>query len=258
VKLSEARIWITGASSGIGEALVGGLTRAGARLAITARRVDELERVAAGVDTAAQRPVVVVPADVTDPTAVRAAVARVEAELGGIDLAIFNAGTYRPVAGHTLKTQDVVDLFQVNVFGVLYATEAVLPGMLARGRGRLAVTSSMVGMLPLPNAAAYGASKAAVTYAFEALRFDLEPRGVGITVIHPGFVRTPLTRPNRFWMPAMVSADEAAGCIVRGLERDRDEIDFPRRMALPVQLIRRLPQPLFRNLLRLGARLAGT
>jgi NAD(P)-dependent dehydrogenase (short-subunit alcohol dehydrogenase family) len=254
MRLAGARVWIVGASSGIGEALAGRLVGAGARVAISARRGHELERIAAA-QAPSRPPILTVVADVTDPSAIRRAASRVEADFGGVDLAILNAGTYRMVAGQVLRASDFVDTFQVNLFGALYAAEAVLPGMLRRGYGRIAATSSLTGLLPLPNAAAYGASKAALTYVFEALRFDLEPRGVGVTLIQPGFVRTPMVRPNRFWMPGLLPVDVAAGIIVRGLARERDEIVFPRRLAWPVQAIHRLPLPIYRRLLRVVIRL---
>ncbi|MDQ6670688.1 MAG: SDR family NAD(P)-dependent oxidoreductase [Chloroflexota bacterium] len=253
VKLAGARVWATGASSGIGEAVVAGLVRAGARVAITARGNDDLRRVAARYGTA-ERPVLALPADVTQPDAVKSVVARLESDWGGLDLAFFNAGTYRPVSGTAFAAEDVVETMRVNVFGAMFGAEAVLPGMLRQGRGRIAVTSSLVGLIPLPNAAAYGASKAALTYAFEALRFDLQPRGVGVTIIHPGFVRTPLTRANRFHMPALMDSDAAAAVILRGLAADQDEIDFPRWVAWTVKTIRRLPFPLYKHLVALTIR----
>lgn len=253
MKLTGARVWATGASSGIGEAVVANLIRAGARVAITARSVENLQQVAARYGTT-QRPVLALPADVTRPDAVKSVVARLETEWGGLDLAFFNAGTYRPVSGTAFAAEDIVETMRVNVFGAMYGAEAVLPGMLRQGWGRLAVTSSLVALIPLPNAAAYGASKAALTYAFEALRFDLQPRGVGVTIIHPGFVRTPLTQANRFAMPALIDPEAAAAVIVRGLATDQDEIDFPRRVAWTVKTIRRLPFPLYKRLVQVAVR----
>jgi NAD(P)-dependent dehydrogenase (short-subunit alcohol dehydrogenase family) len=255
VKLAGTRVWITGASSGIGEALVRRLVRTGARVAITARRGDELERIAAA--HRAPEHTLAVAADVTDPEQVSNAARRIETEWGGIDLAILNAGTYHVVTDQAFKAADFIHTFQVNLFGAMSATEAVLPGMLHRGHGRIAVTASLTGLIPLPSAAAYGASKAALTYAFEAMRYELEPRGVGVTIIQPGFVRTPMTRPNRFWMPAMLEPGAAADIIVRGLACDHDEIIFPRRLAWPVQAASRLPHPLYRRMVRLAVRLGA-
>ncbi|HET6314935.1 MAG TPA: SDR family NAD(P)-dependent oxidoreductase, partial [Chloroflexota bacterium] len=173
--LGGARVWVTGASSGIGEALVEPLLRAGARVALTARRAERLEAIAT-VHRVSGHEVLVAPADVTDRAAVRAAVEQMERAWGGVDLAVFSAGTYTPVDGTTLDADDFRDAISVNYLGVVYGLEAVLPGMLRRGAGRVAAVSSLAGELPLPRSAAYGSSKAALTYLLRALRFDLRPR----------------------------------------------------------------------------------
>lgn len=246
MRLAGARVWLTGASSGIGEALVPVLAGRGARLALSARRAEHLEASAAawrprGVD------VLVVPHDVTDRAAVRAAAGRIEATWGGVDLAIFNAG------GHTLApgfdTRQFVDVMTLNYFAPLYGVEAVLPGMLQRGRGHIAAVASLAGYRGLPTAAAYGASKAALIHAFESLRFDLAPRGIGMTVVNPGYVRTPLTDRNRFRMPFLMPADRAAELIVRGLERGRREIHFPPVFSWTLKVLRVMPYPLYERII---------
>ena len=248
--LAGARVWVTGASSGIGEALVEPLLRGVARVALTARRAERLEAIAAAHRTSGHE-VLAAPADVTDRAAVRAAVEQIELAWGGVDLAIFNAGTYTPVDGTALDAADFHDAMSVNYLGVVYGLEAVLPGMLQRGAGRVAAVSSLAGELPLPRSAAYGSSKAALTYLLRSLRFDLRPRGVGVTVIRPGFVRTPMVGRNDFWMPAMMDVGAAAQIIVDGLARGADEISFPRRLALPVRAVRRLPHAAWDRLARL-------
>ena len=221
-----ARVWVTGASSGIGAALVAPLTARGARVAVSARRGDLLETLAAGWRSAGAD-VLVAPLDVTDRAAVIDVVRRIERAWGGIDLAILNAGTHKAPSGHGFDTSQFVDVMTLNYFGVLYGIEAVLPGMLAQRRGHIAGMASLAGYRAVPTAAAYGASKAALIHALESLRFDLEPRGIRVTVINPGFVRTPLTDRNRFRMPFLMDVERAARIIVSGLERDRKENPLP-------------------------------
>lgn len=232
-------VWVTGASSGIGAALVKALLARGARVAITARRRDLLEQIAKGADGSR---VLVVPADVTDHDAMVAAARQIEAAWGGIDLAIFNAGGV--VEG------DFVATMTLNYFSVVYGIEAVLTGMLARGSGHIAAVASLAGYRPLPTATEYGASKAAVIYLMDGLRFTLEPRGIRVTVINPGFVRTPLTDRHTFHMPFLVEASDAAERIVRGLERGKKEIHFPAPMSWTVKLLRVLPYPIYERLIR--------
>ena len=249
--LAGRRVWLTGASSGIGEALVGQLVRAGARVAVTARRAEALERVAErwrghGGD------VLVMAADVADREAVRRVVGRIEGEWEGIDLAVFNAGVYAPVDGTALDAADFTAAISVNYLGVVYGLEAALPGMLKRGSGRVAAVSSLAAELPLPRSAAYGSSKAAVTYLMRTMRFDLRPRGIGVTLIQPGFVKTSMVGKNDFWMPGLMGVEEAARVVAEGLARGRDEISFPRRLAVPTKILRRLPHAAWDRLARLA------
>jgi NADP-dependent 3-hydroxy acid dehydrogenase YdfG len=244
MRFSGTRVWLTGASSGIGEALVAPLAERGARVAISARREDRLEAIA----SAARRrggEVHVYPLDVTDRAAVAATVASIERDLGGIDLALLNAGGHAPATAVRFDGQQCVETMTVNYFGVVYGIEAVLPGMLARKSGYLAAVASVSGYRPLPAAGAYGASKAAVIHLLNSIRFDLEPYGIRVTVINPGFVKTPLTDRNRFPMPFLMPVEQAAMCIVHGLERERKEIHFPKAMTWTLKTLRVLPYPLY-------------
>ena len=245
--LCNAVVWITGASSGIGEALVAPLVARGARIALSARRADRLKAIAsewrrrgADIQTFAL--------DVTDRDANRRVVEAVEARMGSIDLAVLNAGSHLPGSGLRFDAQQYVDIFELNFLGVVYGLEAVLPGMLARGRGHIAGIASLAGHRALPAAGAYGASKAALHHMLEAIRFDLEPRGVFVTVVNPGFVKTPLTDRNQFPMPFLMTVDRAAAAIVRGLERDKREIHFPKALSWTVKLLRVLPYPVYRRI----------
>ncbi len=235
-------VWITGASSGLGAALARRVARAGAPLAISARRREPLERLAAEAEGAAA--IHPLPLDVQDAEAVRAGVALIERDLGPIGQAVLNAGTHRPVDARALKAEDFRKLVEVNLMGTVNCLAAVLPAMIARGRGRVAIVASVAGYRGLPSAAAYGMTKAGLINMAEALRVELAPAGVVVQVVNPGFVRTPLTDRNAFPMPFLMEPEDAAEAFYRGLQTDRFEIAFPRRFVYLMKLLRCLPAPL--------------
>jgi short-subunit dehydrogenase len=255
--LNGQRIWVTGATSGIGEALVGPLLRRGARVAITARRAERLAKVAAAQTPASADRILVVSADVTDREAVRAAARQIDAAWGGIDLAIFNAGgsVEHPESSRDpqFAADDYVATMTLNYFSVVYGVEAVLPGMVTRGRGHLAAVASLAGYRPSTMALPYSVSKAAVIHLMEGLRLRLEPGGLRVTVINPGFVRTPLTARNAFRMPFLVEVDDAAERIVRGLEQGKHEIHFPAPLSWTMKVLRVLPASLYGRIIRRAA-----
>lgn len=255
--LRSSRVWLTGASSGIGAALVSRLLDRGARVAVTARRGELLEALA---ESHAGRgsPLLVVPADVTDAAAVTAAARRVEAEWGAIDLAIFNAGgsvaPTQPVARDPqFEAHDYVATMALNYFSVVYGIEAVLPGMVARGSGHIAAVASLAGYRPSPVALPYSVSKAAVIHLMEGLRLSVAGRGITVTVVNPGFVKTPLTARHTFRMPFLIEADDAAGRIVRGLERGKGEIHFPAPLSWTVKVLRLLPDSIYSRIIARAA-----
>jgi short-subunit dehydrogenase len=257
MSLDGARVWLTGASSGIGEALVAPLVRRGARVAVTARRTDLLTAIAAK-HAGGRASVLAVPADVTNRAAVAAAAKEVESEWGGIDLAIFNAGgsigsPQSATRNPPFAADDYTETMALNYSSVVYGIEAVLPGMLARGNGHLAAVASLAGYRPSTVAVPYSASKAAVIHLMEGLRLDVESRGITVTVVNPGFVRTPLTARNTFKMPFLVEVDDAAERIVRGLEHRKNEILFPAPLAWTVKLLRILPNGLYARLIKRAA-----
>ena len=249
MSLKDAVVWVTGASSGIGEALIAPLVARGARVAVSARRKEMIDAHAEawrarGADVRAFA------LDVTDLAQTRAVVAEVERALGRIDLAILNAGSHVLGAKKPFDAQQFVDNMTLNYFGMLYGIDAVLPGMLSRGSGHIAGISSLAGLRALPTAGAYGASKAAASHMLDAIRFDLEPRGVLVTNITPGFVRTPLTDRNRYRMPFLMEVDRAAEIVVDGLERGKREIHFPKPFSWTVKTLRVLPYPLYQWIIR--------
>ena len=247
--LLDKRVWLTGASSGIGEALALELGARGAIVHLSARRRDLLESVAGRIKSSNGR-AFVVPCDVTDLAAVKACAARIRDEHGPIDIMIANAGTY--VASEPQENFDSAEyesIMRLNYTGMIHCIEAVLPAMLEHKRGHIVGVSSLVGYRGLPRAAAYGASKAAAINFLESLRFHTAPRGVPVTIVNPGFVKTPLTDKNDFEMPFLVPADEAARIICRGIEKRKMEIHFPAVFSWSFKFLRVLPYPIYHFLI---------
>lgn len=237
MKLAGTVAWVTGASAGIGEALVHELCRRGAVVAATARRAEALQAIAA----AAAGKVLPVVADVTDRAGTRAAAERVGDELGPIDLAILNAGLWEQVDVRAFDSEVVRRHLDTNVMGMVHGVEAVLPEMRRRRAGTIAGMASVAGYRGLPQAEGYGASKAAEINLLESLRIDLRSSGIRVVTVCPGFVRTGLTGRNSFPMPFMLEPAEAARRICDGLEQGKPEIVFPLPMMLAMKAVRLVP-----------------
>lgn len=232
--------WITGASSGIGLELARLLDKRVAHVAISARSNDKLDKISQASET-----VVAYPLDVTNEKAVSACVEAIEANAGPIDLAILNAGVWQIMEVDELDLSAVRASLDVNYMGVMNALGALLPGMLKRGSGHIAIVASVAGYRGLPKALAYGPTKAALINLAETLRCELAPRGITISVVNPGFVDTPMTEVNPFPMPGIIPASDAAQVMLSGLERQAYEITFPRGFVLVMKLLRRLPNALY-------------
>jgi short-subunit dehydrogenase len=238
---------LTGASSGIGEALAYELAVRGARVALTARRGDLLEKMAASIRERGGR-AECFPGDVLDLDQMKLLVADIESRMGPIDVAIPNAGTHVFTVPEDFNSKEYLSLMNLNFGGTLHCVEAVLPGMLKRGRGALAPVASLAGYRGLPRAAAYGASKSAMIHFFESIRFHLVRKGIVISIVNPGFVKTPLTDRNDFKMPFLVDAPRAARIICDGIQRGKREIAFPFPFNLVLKIARMLPAPLYEAL----------
>jgi short-subunit dehydrogenase len=183
----------------------------------------------------------VAPADVAERQATVAAIHEVAARLGPVDVLVANAGVGAPTLLEPFNVDAIEKMFRVNLLGVVYAVEAVLPEMLRRGRGHLAAVSSLAAYKGLPGESAYCGSKAAVNVFLEGLRIQLRGKGIAVTTICPGFVRTPMTAVNEFSMPFVMEADEAARRIVKALRRRAKVFNFPWPTALLMKLTRWLP-----------------
>jgi short-subunit dehydrogenase len=247
INFKQKVVWLTGASSGIGEALAYELAKRGARVALTARRADELERIRA-VIAASGGSAECFAGDVLDLAGMKSIVERIEQQLGAIDVAIPNAGTHIFSVPESFNSAEYMSIMNLNYGGTLHCVEAVLPRMLERKAGVIAPVASLAGYRGLPRAAAYGASKAAMINFFESVRFHVAPKGVWIAIVNPGFVKTPLTDKNDFKMPFLVDSPRAAQIILDGLERGKREIAFPFPFHWILKLAKMLPAPVYESI----------
>ncbi len=238
--------WIVGGSSGIGAELALQLSAAGWEVAVSARTKEALGEMA----QRAKGELLTVPLDVTEPEALRGALARIESELGPVTHCFLNAATYQPMTIGEFSIDRFRAAVEVNYMGVIHGLSAVLPLMQRRRSGQVLITASVAGYRGLPRAAPYNATKAALISLAESLRPELERQGVCIRVINPGFVETPLTDKNDFAMPALITPHQAAGAIIKRLDDEGFEIAFPRRFVWVMKLLRQLPYPLFFALTR--------
>jgi short-subunit dehydrogenase len=227
-------VMITGASSGIGRGLAVQIGRRGAKLGLVARRVEVIDEVVREIEAAGGK-AVAVPADVQQADSISAAANKLRASLGPIDVLIANAGIGPTRDAADFSAEEVSDVINVNVIGASNSVAAVIPEMVARGSGQLVAISSLAAYRGLPRSAAYCASKAAVSAFFESLRLDLEPRGIDVTIIHPGFIKTPLTAGREVQMPFLMELDDAVGKIVRAIEKRRKRYSFPWQLATIVR-----------------------
>ena len=239
---------ITGASSGIGWALGLELAGRGYQVGLVARRQPLLDDLAREIASRGGRAYVAA-ADVSKRLALQHAVQQIERELGPVDVLVANAGIGIPTRLDPLNVVEVEETFRVNVLGVVYSIEAVLPAMLDRGCGQLVAVSSMAAFKGLPGESAYCASKAAVNLYMEGLRIALRKRGIAVTTICPGFVATTITPMDAAAAPFEITAEAAARRIARAIDQRKScVIQFPWPMALLMSLIRRLPDSLVSHL----------
>lgn len=241
------KVWITGASKGIGRALALELAAHGAELAISARNEKELAALAA--ETGNDKTVIAA-ADLTDKQANHDAVAHIAAELGGIDIAILNAGTAEYLDVNHFDSTLFERLLQSNFISMVYAVEAVLPWLRRSQNPQLVAMSSTAAYAGLPRSEAYGASKAAVRNMFQGLRISLASENIAVSIICPGFVKTPLTDKNDFPMPMRIKAERAAQIIAGGIAAKTEEIHFPMLFSLAYKFLASLPSPWYTRLIR--------
>ncbi len=234
-------VLITGASSGIGEALAVALARKGAKLGLLARRKELLKKLADECE-AAGGTARVFACDVTDEDAVLNAADEFFAEFDRIDILIANAG----IGGNDAETRAlnpiaVRKVIDINLMGAVNSVHAVLPRMLERGSGQIVAVSSLAGFRGLPKSAAYSASKAGMTAFFESVRLDVKHSGVDVTIIQPGFIRTPLTSGRSNKMPFLMDLDDAIPLFIKAIEKKKKFAAFPWQLATIVRAGKFMP-----------------
>jgi short-subunit dehydrogenase len=238
-------VWITGASTGIGAEIAKQLAGSAVVVATSARKADVLAK--AAKLNANLKPY---PLDVTDAAAVATTFAKIELDLGPVNLVIAGAGTYTPVAAANIKPEIFQNTYQVNYLGVINVLSTVLPVFRARKSGHIAWIASVAGYIGLPKAAAYGPTKAALINLAECLQPELAADGITTSIINPGFVKTPLTAQNDFDMPFLMEVEEAARLTIAGLAKKKFEIAYPWKFVLILKILRLLPYSWFFALVR--------
>jgi NAD(P)-dependent dehydrogenase (short-subunit alcohol dehydrogenase family) len=238
-------VWLVGASSGIGRACAELLHARGAQVVASARSVaalDDLARAHPGLHSA--------PLDVTDRAALAQAARQIVQRLHRIDLAVYCAGHYEAQRATRFDLPQMLRHNQINYVGALNLLDALLPTLIAQRSGHVSLVSSVAGYRGLPNALAYGPTKAALINLAETLYLDLAPLGIGVSVVNPGFVATPLTAGNAFRMPALITPRQAAEAMLHGWETGRFEIHFPKRFTRWLKLLGHVGDGLYFRVIR--------
>jgi short-subunit dehydrogenase len=241
----EKVVFLTGASSGIGEALAIAIAGKGAILGLLARRSELLEDLAEKCEAAGGTARIFV-CDVVDAPAVQKSADALREEFGRIDILIANAG----IGGNNKETRElqpefVKKVIDINVMGAVNSVYAVLPQMLERGSGQLVAISSLAGFRGLPKSAAYSASKGALTNLFESIRLDVQHKGVAVTIIQPGFIRTPLTSGRKNKLPFLMELADAVPLFLKAIEKQKKFAAFPWQLASFLRLGRIFPAWLY-------------
>ena len=241
-QFSGKRVWVIGASSGIGEACAKTLLTQGAKVALSSRRVERLNQIALTGDANQS---LVIPLDVTNDQQLQDSYQSILSAWGGIDLLLFVSGAYTPLRADHFDIKIAERMINTNLLGPMRAVAIVTPEMLRANSGHIAIVGSVAGYSGLPKALAYGPSKAAIINFCENLYYDLLPRGVSVHMISPGFVATEATAQNDFEMPALISAEEAAQEILDGIQKGEFDIHFPKRFSRFLKFLRILPYPIY-------------
>lgn len=236
----KLRVWVIGASSGIGAETARQLLARGARVALSARNAEALQLIAGDRTDALPLPM-----DITVPAGINAARDRIRQQWQGIDLVLIVAGAYNEMRADNFDLQVANQLIDTNLRGVFNCLDAVLPVLLAQEKGALGIVASVAGYSGLPKAMVYGPTKAALINLAECLFLDLRPRNIGVYLVNPGFVETPLTAGNDFKMPALMTAPAAATQLIQGLQHGDFHVHFPHRFTNWLRLARLLPYRLY-------------
>ncbi len=241
--IAGQKIWIIGASSGIGAALAAALAARGAQLTLSARRRTELEKISHDFKS----PPVIAPVDVSDVESLRA----IAQAHGPFDRVIFLAALYHPGLIEDSQIEVARQMVDINIGGALNMIDAVYPAMRQAGKGQIVLCGSVAGYCGLPNGQPYSLTKAAIMNLAQSLKVEAGRYGIDVKLISPGFVRTPLTDQNDFDMPMLIEPEEAARLIAEGLTGRAFEIHFPQKFTRMVKLLSILPYSVYFALARL-------
>ena len=246
---SQSKVWVIGASSGIGAAVAEHLLAAGAQVAISARRAEPLQEMAARHKQA--RPL---PLDLTDTQAFTATWNNLRRSWGGVDLVLFVAGGYTPTRAWTLEAEAINRTLDINLGGIMRGCGVIVPDLIEDGCGAIGLVSSVSAHGGMPNCITYGPTKAALSNFAEALYIDLHEKNLGVYLISPGFVRTEAAQEaNEFYMPALMEPADAAKAMLTGMRRGEFDIHFPKRFTNFLKALKSLPYPVyFRTMLQLA------
>ncbi|MDA9091852.1 SDR family NAD(P)-dependent oxidoreductase [Pelagibacteraceae bacterium] len=246
---NQKKIWITGASSGIGKALAEKFSQEGWRVAVSARRKEILDTMANNENISSY------PLDVTNQNQIDEVFSKIINDFGNLDLCIFSSGTYDPKLEQEINVKQNKFVMETNFFGVLYCVKSVEKYFKDKKRGHISIVSSIAAYRGLPNSSGYGPSKAALTNLTESLYFDFKKHNVRISLVSPGFIKTPLTDKNEFPMPFIKSPEFAAEKIFTGLTKSKAfEIHFPKALTLLLKFLRILPYRIYLFLIDKGVK----
>lgn len=247
ISFYNKRIWVIGATSGIGLACAKNFLSHGAKVAISARRADLLQQIN---DTYPEDQVLALTLDARNHSDLTNAYKTIKAKWGGLDLMVFVSGIYEPMRADNFDLSKAKNIIDLNVLGPMSACDVVLPDFIANQSGGIAIVSSVAGYSGLPKALAYGPSKAAMINFCENLYYDLKPKGISVYMINPGFVATDATANNDFHMPALITPEKASEYILDGIQAGEFDIHFPKRFSLFLKFLRILPYSIYFYLLK--------
>ena len=240
MSINQKKIWITGASSGIGKAVAEKFASEGWRVAVSARRKEILENMAKNQN------IFSFPLDITDQEQINNIFKNILNDFGSLDLCLFSSGTYEPKDEQKIDPEKIRNVIKVNFLGVIDCVKAVEEYFKNKKSGHISIVSSIAGYRGLPNSSGYGPSKAALTNFCESIYFDFKKFGVKVSVISPGFIKTPLTEKNEFPMPFLKTVDYAADKVFKGLVKTNAfEIHFPKGLTLTLKFLRILPYKIY-------------
>lgn len=239
--------WIIGASSGIGEALTNKLYEENYDLVISARSLDRLELIKENLLSKNHNlgKILVDQLDVSNRDSLQKTLEKTIEEFQKIDLVIFCSALYKPMSATDFDLELSKKIIDVNLVGALNLLHLIVPQMTKQKSGHIAFIASVAGYCGLPKSFAYGASKAALINLCEGIYPELKLNGIDLSVINPGFVKTPLTDQNNFKMPFLISSKEAADVIFQGLMKKKFEIHFPKKFTFFLKILRLLPYKIF-------------